>query len=165
MSTEPEDNPPLAPPYAGERSATIRPDPMTREQIDREMVKHEASRVAEVLAMLERLMPTLATKADLEPIVAKVDALDAAMGHVLERADQAETSLSNLDRHHANMAQEIRATRTEVKSMWEAAKSAIDIAMDAKLGTNGSHHNGNGHDPDSDDEDTRPDHLRVLRST
>lgn len=147
-----EDNPPLTPPYPGERSPTMRPDPAARDEINREMVKHEAVRIAELLSSLERSLPLLATKEDVAAVAATCSALDNGLIMLNQRLDDAESALM------AKMDE----LASKVENLGHQGMSAIDIAMKAEEIAKRAA-NGNGHSGPDSDEITRPD-LKVVRS-
>lgn len=158
-----EDNPPLTPtPYPGERSPTMRPDPTVRDEINREMVKHEAVRIAELLSSLERQLPLLATKEDVASVASTCAALDNGLIMLNQRIDDAESALM------AKMDE----LASKVENLGHQGMSAMDIALKAEeIAKRAANGNGNGHSHSKtddwsaagSDEPTQPG-LKVVRS-
>ena len=125
---------------------------MPPEDANQRLIRHALQQSAEATESLNKLLPNLATKLDLDP-------LDRGIGMVLSRVDATDERLDTLN---ATLTQQLGIIAQAIEGLRHATMSAIDIATDAKRG-------GNGHDPEpwrmaDPDETTQPD-LKLVRGS
>ena len=111
---------------------------MPPEDADRLLVRKALQQSAEATESLNKLLGSLVTKTELEPLTIRLGAVDAGVGLALSRFDELD---EKLNASLMRVADAMDALTRTVMSAYDIASDAKKIAM-----------NGNGHDPDSDDE-------------
>lgn len=121
---------PTTPPPPGPRP-TIAMPAAKRAELEAEMVKHEASRIAETLNRIDAVLPTLATKADLV-------VLDRGVSTAISEAQAAAAEVRRLsldlrlwlfgDETRPGIAQGVEANNRLSKDALEVATRALRVA-------------------------------------
>jgi hypothetical protein len=75
------------PRYFDEQAKTLRPPPEKVVELNSELVKHEAKRVAETLQRIDEMLPLLATQEDLQPLNRGISAALSAAEAIESKVD------------------------------------------------------------------------------